>query len=408
MILQIIIFDPLILILTKNFFTVLFSILSFTNLNGQQFGGNQNDKGISFVEYNNHFFLVGTTRSFGKGSEDICLLKYDQDTNILIQKTWGSIHQDHVSQIIKTSDQKLLIAGQSWDAPGGRTDIILIKMDSAYNEVWSSHISGAQDDHLSNIIELHDKGFMFTGMQRDKGRLGAISLIKTNDSGKTQWKRFFDTRNRSFGTDLIQSHDSSIYIIANTNSFLGKVANSTEYLSNLSSAGLLIKTDRNGNEIWRRNYQQEKHSFFTKIIYDGKKYFYIIGSTLNNTNGSFDLFVRKIDSSGNTVWNKTYGGKGYEYGKHVTFDQDQNLLIVSNSSSTTESPNIYILKIDIYGNKIWERHYNHQHTTYGSHILALNNNNIAILGSFKKQEKGSLDFLFLKLNSHGKIISSEH
>ncbi len=49
---------------------------------------------------------------------------------------------------------------------------------------------------------------------------------------------------------------------------------------------------------------------------------FISGNTTSFGAGSFDLWLLKIDSRGDTLWSKTYGGRGSDYGNSLVFFQD--------------------------------------------------------------------------------------
>lgn len=387
---------------------ILFCIFIVKTSFCQFYGGEKNDKGISFCQINNNFFLTGTTRNFGSGSEDFLIIKVDKNLKSVWHKEWGGEHHDITNQIIKTSDNNFVIIGNSWDAPGGRTNVVISKYDSLGNNLWMKYYGDKEDDHASKIIETADHGFLITGTNRSKGKLGAAFLIKTDLNGNIEWKRFYDTENKDIGMSVIFSSDSTLFVLINSNSFVGKIANSSEYLSEKPSQGTLIKTDKDGKEMWRKNYNEKKHSFIKDIVFDGRQYFYIIGSTLNHTNGSFDISLRKIDSRGNTVWKNTYGKEGYEYGNSIDINSNGELLLTgtSNSFSENKKPDIYVVKINPYGVKIWEKTYGGNNSDYGNYGRFLSNNNIAIFGSSKSKKGTSLDLYFFESNQSGKVIKT--
>jgi len=382
--------------MTKKFIVLIF-LFSFKLSFSQFYGGEKNDKGISFCQVNKNFFLIGTTRSFGSGSEDFLILKINSELKSVWQKEWGGPHHDLVNQITKTSDNNYVIVGSSWDAPGGRTNTVLSKYDHLGNKLWLKYFGEKEDDPASSIIETHEGGLLIVGTNRARGKLGSPFLIKTDSHGNQEWERFYTIKNKSIGMDVIQPNDSTLFLLINTSSFGGKIANSSEYLSKTPSEGMLIKTDQKGNEIWRKLYPGKKHSFMNKIIYDGKKYFYIIGSTLNYTKGSFDISLHKIDAEGNTIWHNTYGGKKYDYGNSIDINSKGELLLTgtSNSFSKNENPDVYVVKID-----------GGSDSDYGNCGQFVNDSNITILGSSKSKRNVDLDVYFIKVDSSGNVLKS--
>ncbi len=51
---------------------------TLTSISAQYYGGSKNDKGVAFCQIDQQFFLAGTTRSFGMGSDDIFVVKVNE------------------------------------------------------------------------------------------------------------------------------------------------------------------------------------------------------------------------------------------------------------------------------------------------------------------------------------------
>ena len=202
---------------------------SYENSYTQYYGSTFNDRGISFCQSDKYFFLTGTTRGYGEGSEDIWFIKVNDELKEEFHVEWGGPHYDISAKIIATSDQNYLLTGYSWDAPGSRTTIVLAKFDSTGNILWISYFGDEHDDYALSVLETADRGYLITGTNRAQGDEGAVFLIKTDINGVLQWQNFYDTPTKDIGKDVIETGDSSILILAEANSFTGKIASSSEY-----------------------------------------------------------------------------------------------------------------------------------------------------------------------------------
>lgn len=118
---------------------LLFLLWISSSISAQYFGGEKNDNGIYFCENNNSFYLTGTVRSFGSGSEDVTLVKVNSDFQHLSNVEWGGVHHDISAKIIFTSDSNLLVVGHSWDAPGLRTGVFVTKYDTTGTILWTAY-----------------------------------------------------------------------------------------------------------------------------------------------------------------------------------------------------------------------------------------------------------------------------
>ena len=103
---------------------------------------------------------------------------------------------------------------------------------------------------------------------------------------------------------------------------------------------MVLRTDRSGNLIWKKAYGGFNDEIAWSVVRSGNDY-YITGNT-NSNNGLFsgskgdeDLFLMKIDASGNLQFLKRFGGKGKDGGTKIILTADQQLIVVGKSSSRT-------------------------------------------------------------------------
>jgi len=135
------------------------------------------------------------------------------------------------------------------------------------------------------------------------------------------------------------------------------------------------KLDIYGNVLWTKTYSgsgnETKYDEIESIeqTFDSSgnpNGFIATGDTSNYGVGQSDLFVIKIDIDGNILWEKTYGGIKDERGKSVkqVFNNDQttNGYIVGGITysfiSYSNSASYWIIRLDESGNVIWEKTYN--------------------------------------------------
>ena len=385
--------------------SLIFLIANISNICAQYFGGIKNDRGVALCQANRNFYIAANTRSFGHGSEDIWIIRVNENFEYINAVEWGSQHHDIVADIISTKESGVALLGYSWDAPGLRTGLVISKYDSLLNNLWTSYFSGSSDNVGFGLIQTKDNGFLTVGYDRSEGDLGACSMIKLNEFGVLEWEKFYDTPNKDIAMDVIELHDGTIFLLANTSSFEGKITNSSDYLGDEVSKPMLIKTDSIGNELWRNFYGGDKHSFGKKLINFDNNSYLIVGSSLNNTNGNFDITLDKIDSLGNLIWHRNYGGSSYDYGNAIAINSLGEILIVgySNSFSTNENPDLYIIKTDNNGNEIWSNFLGGDNSDYGNDVKFLANNEIALLGTTFSTYNGNSNILFHKMSSDGEI-----
>ena len=112
------------------------------------FGGSEDDTGIGILQTgNNGYLVVGGTESFGKGNDDIWVIKTDLNGNQEFERIFGGAGPDCPSEIQKTADGGYIIAGYTDSFGEGNRDAWVIKLSSSLNTAWIVDDDGPADFH---------------------------------------------------------------------------------------------------------------------------------------------------------------------------------------------------------------------------------------------------------------------
>ena len=198
----------------------------------------------------------------------------------------------------------------------------------------------------------------------------------------------------------------------------------------LSLAAFILKLDANGNLVWVKMINGTQDVDGVSIEVDINDKIYVTGdfagtvdfdpgagvfnmtSTLDLGNigiGSNDAFLLKLDSNGNFIWAKSWGGGGADYGKALAVDAIGNVYTTGmfcqsydtivdfdpgvgtyNLTTPTSSGTLFISKLDANGNFIWAKAPSSGNESDGTAITIDMSNNILITGNFQ----GNVDFDF--------------
>jgi len=143
----------------------------------------------------------------------------------------------------------------------------------------------------------------------------------------------------------------------------------------------LIRVDSAGEEIWSRMYGGTGADYGYDITPTSDEGYVIVGSTCSFGQGKHDVYVLKIDYAGAVVWSKTYGGIQDDVGASVRMTVDGGFIICGTTSSFGSSADIYLLKIDSLGDSSWTKTYGGPAGESGSAVRVLPDNGYAIVGS---------------------------
>ncbi len=127
------------------------------------------------------------------------------------------------------------------------------------------------------------------------------------------------------------------------------------YSSDTSSIDAwILKLDSNGKKKWEKVYDnmgQNEEIKFVRQINDG---YIVIGTVSDNLDINRNIFVLKLDLEGNIIWQKIYDitSKDNVYFIQQTTDQGYIVVGTINSSNNTD---ILVLKLDSNGDIEWQK-----------------------------------------------------
>ena len=310
-----------------------------TELWKKTYGGASNDVGRSVQEtLDGGFIICGFTESYGAGGGDAWLIRTDSAGNEVWSKTFGGADYDHAYSVRQTTNGGFIVVGQTSSFGTGSSDVWLIKTDSSGNEVWSKTFGGALPDSGMSAHQTSDGGFVIAGKT---GSYGAGSwdvwLIKTDSSGNEVWSKTFGGTSSDSGESVQQTTDGGFIVVGHTAS----------YGSGMSD-GWLIKTDASGNESWNKKFGGAGEDYLSSVQQTADGGFILAGNTASYGAGGTDAWVILTDSSGNAIWQKTFGGNEDESGTCVNKTTDGGFVVSGHTESFARFPHdcdFWLLKI---------------------------------------------------------------
>ena len=388
---------------------LLIPLITFSNAAVSQFyeftlllGGDKDDVGYSIVEGDNGYVLLASTRSFGQGSEDIMLVEIYKSGTLKRMQMFGNIRHDYPSKIIRTKDLGYCVVGSPWGGGPWRMDMYLMKFNRSLELEWDKYYGGDHRDEGLFMIQTNDGGFLLTGMTKSNGTVGDRYVVKTDEAGNAIWEKNFGQGTKDYSFCGAETSDGNFLIasvIAGFNYY------STFDFARSSSSLSFTLLDANGKVLWDKIDTTANHEFVRKIIEIDDE-FYVLGSSQNGGNGSFDVLFEKLDQDGNAVFKKYFGGDSFEYGYDMIY-HDNNFYVTGGSASNSNdnSSDVYCLKISKAGDLVWEKRFGEAFSEYGMSLIRNNNGGLVIIGETNKN--GDKDILIFNLSLEGELIKFE-
>jgi len=308
-------------------------------------------------------------------------------------KTFGGDEDDVANSVIKIDDG-YLIAGKTKSFTSHRDyDAYLIKLDKNGDKVWSKVYGGKEDDE-ANAVTQYGKDFVFAGSTESYGNDNlSYYFVKINAKGEPTWQKsyFRGERDYYFGNDIISDGKDLV------------IAGSERHLTFMSAKinPLLFKIDTEGDMVWH-SYVYGEDQDRAKAIISTEDGYVMAGTTESYGHGDFDAYMVKIDKAGKKVWFNAFGGKDDEIAEDIIATDDGFLLVGSTDSFGLNYKNVYVIRTDKEGKKIWERTYGGSYDDEGFAIVKAPDGGYVVVGKTKTRRNGTDLYLF-KIDENGKL-----
>ncbi len=144
-----------------------------------------------------------------------------------------------------------------------------------------------------------------------------------------------------------------------------------------------------------------------EIIQVGDGSYVIVGSS-TSPSGDLDVYLIKLDHQGDKIWERTYGGKGDDNGWSVKKTNDNGFIITGFTKSFGAINNdIFLLKVDNNGNEEWLKTYGAAGDDIGWAIDITSDGNFIIAAQTNSFGAGDLDAYLLCTNASGDSLWSK-
>lgn len=351
------------------------------------YGGDQNDflphiiqtsdSGFILAGYS-HTGINGDKTQPSWGDSDYWIIKIDKYGVKEWDKSYGGDSVDILRKAISTKDGGFLLGGYSYSGISGDKsevcrgiyDIWIVKVDSSGNKQWEKTFGGTSADALQDMQQLNDGGYILGGsaycIGGDHSQPGWSTsefdmwVIRIDSIGNKKWDKRFGTTTRDDLLALKETSDGGFILAGESN---GGIQQDKTTASNGFWDGWIVKIDSSGNKQWDNSFGGINYDKFSsvEVVDDGG---FILGGNLADSLGNSGYWVLRTDSSGNKIWEQIYGGDYHEEFWNLSKTNDMGFLLMGYSQSPvsgtkTESnldfTQAWLVKIDSGGQQQWDK-----------------------------------------------------
>jgi hypothetical protein len=242
------------------------------------------------------------------------------------------------------SDGGFVITGSArYDSWWG-FDVLILKTDSLGNETWSKVYGGRFSDGGNYIEEISDGGYIVTGTVEgspwdDISENEQVLLLKLNENGDTLWSRTYGYAKRDEGYCVRETSDKGFIISGETQ----------EEEPAGAHALWLIKTDSLGNKLWDIAYGYGFYTQGASFVEEIENGYVAVGSREFVNEDINNLLILKTDKDGNILWARDYGLNGWDEGICIHQTADQGFIVCGRLEVGDNRFDLWLLKTDSLG-----------------------------------------------------------
>ncbi len=364
---------------------------------------------------------------------DYWLLKLDIDGKMEWNKTYGGSKDDRGQSLVQTRDGGYALTGYAMSDDGdgslnnGFHDNWVLKVDALGTIEWEKSFGFSGHDHSYDIIEAKDGGYFFTGFlditsaRADGNTEKASSLTrhgigefwgtKIDAQGAIQWRGYFGGTNNDRAHAVVESEDGGFVMagFSESNDFdISDTQGSYDFW--------MVNVDANGNMLWERSFGGSGIEIAHDIAKTNDGGYIIAGNTfstdgdISQAKGESDFWLVKVTDSGSIVWERSYGGSGFDAAQAVISSKDGGYYVVGNSKSADKDASVnfgendfWMIRTDENGNLVWQKSFGGTGLDFAFDIVENTDGSVLVVGETSSIDfhgsisKGKSDIVLIKL-----------
>lgn len=255
---------------------------------------------------------------------------------------------------------------------------------------WEVSFGGNNEDLGQKVIQTVDEGYAILALSESYGDDNDLDIyvIRTDVDGKLIWANVFDEGIREGGFDLLEMPNGDLVIAG----YIEPDIFQPEHV-------YLLKIDKRGRKLWSKTYETSVKARGTGLVQTNDGGFLIVGQTLNPLNNKDDILAIKTDGNGEELWRETYGTTKEDRAAGVIATTD-GFIFAANIKTETGQNDIALYKINADGGLIWTKVYDSGLDEQALELIPTKDGNMVLTGYHDNFREG----LVAKANLQGDTL----
>lgn len=239
-----------------------------------------------------------------------------------------------------------------WQVRDSPTDVLITKKDDEGRIVWQrTYGTESAVEYAEAVTQGKDGGYMVAAYTSQPPEYGiTMHLLRIDEEGHLTWDDYYGYRGSTLNrAACITQADDGFVVVGNI-----RPAVSTDIY--------IFKIDSDGETVWERTYGGNKSEEADFIIPSGDGGFIVVGETSSFGEpgpkpGRDNVYILRIDAEGNKVWERGYGTSGFSIHRNKVIPSGDGGYVAVGRMSSSDLAGNYVLKTDGMGNMVWQVEY---------------------------------------------------
>ena len=297
--------------------------------------------------------------------------------NCGINTQYTSVYSEEVSSagydIIPFDDCSYIISGKK------SGDAWLINIDEEGNELWSHVYDDLSGLSIGNSVNRTSDGGLIIG--------GGENIIKTDPYGIKEWSYKLPYSNRHYVEDIIQISNGDYIVVGGVGGDPGTGGH------NQKGQAYILHLSKERDIQWVKRYgiNNSPMDSFWGVEESSDGGFLVVGNKLQNRNFEFydHFWIVKVDNNGNIEWSHELGGNYWDEAQDIIRLSDNSYIVYGKKSLSQSNLNMWMMRISSSGDILWQTNHGGNNNDTGTAVSISEDENLIVATGYSRTSSGA-------------------
>jgi hypothetical protein len=306
--------------------------------------------------------------------------------------TFGGEADEHAMAVCQTQDGYYVLAGFTFSFGAGKSDIWIMKVDGQGQELWRRYYGGPQHDWVSGLIETRDGNYVVVGYtQAGEDQASDAWVFQLNRYGEEMWSHTYGGDLADEARAVVQTRDGGFAVGGYTHS-----------QGQGQSDVWLLRLDATGDELWQETYGGKGIEKAYTLIETADEGFLLGGFQTYGGANQADMLLVRTNRFGRGIWRKVLRQPGNAVIEALAEDERGEFVAAGWAyDPESQSLDAKVLHLSRSGQVMWEKNFGDTAKDAFYDLLLLPDGDLLLAGQTSREGRAA-DAWLLRLDPQGR------